>query len=285
MILENSYIHKKEVDWSLLNQGLTIPVALQIRFKTIIKEILPRGSSIDIQILLDGQTFKAKLVNQNFDVNKYPTHKDLVQIRYEPNSLIAKKMREIFKASFSYFTEFKKNDVLQEYKKRPIPIPDEKKEYLLLYTTTNENTFSAEYITQSENYFIINELSDFNEEEFELSINYSRQDHTARVEERQKLVKIRKLDKSICDNLKELYKYQCQITGENFCERHGVSVVEAHHIDYFTKSLNNNSDNILVVSPNYHRLIHRLNPVFDRKNLVFTFPNGLEEKVKTNYHL
>ncbi len=194
-------------------------------------------------------------------------------------------MRQVCNLTFQYCTDFKENDVMQNYKKRPIPIPDNQKEYLLLYTTATQNTFLAEYITQLEIHYINEELSDFNEEEFELGINYSREDSTARIEQKQKLVKVRKLDKSICDNLKELYDFRCQITGVNFSQSHAISVVEAHHIDYFTKSFNNNSDNILIISPNYHRLIHKLNPVFDKQNLSFVFPNGLTEKIKINLHL
>jgi 5-methylcytosine-specific restriction protein A len=285
MTFENDYIYKKEVDWSVLNQGLTIPIALQVQFKNLIKDTLPRGLTIPIKIFLDGNLYDAKLVNQNFDTQKYPTHKDIIQIRYEANSLLVQKLRNIFSSSYNYLLDFKQNDLRQEYKKRQIPVPDNQKEYLLLYTTTQKNIFLGEYITQIENRNINNELLKINEEEFELSTNYNKEDENARIDTRLGLVKVRKLDKSICDNLKELYNFRCQITGENFSQYHDTSVVEAHHIEYFTKSMNNNSDNILIVSPNYHRLIHKLNPIFDRNNLCFKFPNGLNEKIKLNLHL
>ena len=32
---------------------------------------------------------------------------------------------------------------------------------------------------------------------------------------------------------------------------------EARHIDYFTHSQNNDSTNIIIISPNYHRIIHK----------------------------
>ncbi len=279
------YIYKKEVDWSVLQQGFTIPVSIQVAFRQLIKNSLPRGTTKNASLIFDNQTYAAKLVNQNFDEEKYPTHKDIIQFRYEPNSPIANKMREIFSASYNYFSEFKTNDVLQEYRKRPIPVPEDRKEYLAIYTTQFEDVFSLEIFTAQDSRKVEKELESFDEDEFEMAVNYEQKDLTARIERKPRLAKIRKLDRSICDNLKMLYNYRCQITGENFCEHYGVSVVEAHHIDYFTKSLNNNSDNILVVSPNYHRLIHKLNPIFDRKNLAFIFPNGLKETIKTNLHL
>lgn len=282
MFTENGYIYRKEVDWSLLQQGLTIPVSLQMQFKFLIKQALPRGATIPIKIIIDGELYDAKLTNQNFDINKYATHKDIVQVRYTPNSLIAQKMREIFSLTYQYCINFKQN---QDYKKYQVNIPKNQKEYVVLYTTSQQNVFLAEYITSNEIQYISNELFDFDEDEFELGINYNRADRTARIEQKQQMVKIRKLDKSICDNLKELYNFRCQITAENFSEYYGTNIVEAHHIDYFTKSLNNNSDNILIISPNYHRLIHKLNPVFDRQNLCFKFENGLIEKIKINLHL
>lgn len=281
----NFYIYKKEVDWSVLQQGFTIPVSIQVVFRQLIKDSLPRGATKNVKLVFDNQTYDAKLVNQNFDEQKYPNHKDIIQFRYEPNSLIANKMRKVFSSSYNYFSEFRASDVLQEYRKRPIPISEDRKEFLMIYTTQFEDTFSLEFLTAQENQKIEKEVERFDEDEFEMAVNYEQKDLTARIEQKPRLAKIRKLDRSICDNLKLLYNYRCQITGENFCEHHGVSVVEAHHIDYFTKSLNNNSDNILIVSPNYHRLIHKLNPIFDRKNLTFVFPNGLREAIKTNLHL
>lgn len=129
------------------------------------------------------------------------------------------------------------------------------------------------------------QLDYINEIEYELMINYKETDLDARIEERLQLVKVRKMDKSICDNLKLLYNFKCQITGENFSEHHCVNVVEAHHINYFTKSQNNDTDNIVIVSPNYHRLIHKLNPTFDREEKAFIFPNGLKERLRLNLHL
>ncbi len=282
MISENNYIYKKEVDWSLLQQGLSIPVSLQVQFQSLIHQTLPRGTTISIQILIDGQLYPAKLTNQRFNEQKYPTHKDIVQIRYEPNSVTAQKMRSIFSTTYEYCMDYKQQI---HSKKKSVIIPTEKKEFLVLYTTTQPFIFLAESITETENQLITNELSLFSEEAFELETNYSQEDLNATVEQRNKLVKIRKLDKSICDNLKKLYNHRCQMSGENFAAFYGVSVVEAHHIDYFTKSLNNNSDNILIVSPNYHRLIHKLNPSFDRISKCFVFPNGYKDVLKLNYHL
>jgi predicted restriction endonuclease len=82
-----------------------------------------------------------------------------------------------------------------------------------------------------------------------------------------------------------LYDYRCQMTGEKVGESYSAMVVEAHHIIPFIESLNNDTTNIIILSPSYHRIIHKVKPTFDRKQLAFCFPNGLVEKVKLNKHL
>ena len=62
-------------------------------------------------------------------------------------------------------------------------------------------------------------------------------------------------------------------------------MIEARHIEYFTKSLNNDSSNILIVSPNYHRIIHKNNPVYNRQTKCFEFANGEQLALELNFHL
>ena len=52
------------------------------------------------------------------------------------------------------------------------------------------------------------------------------------------------------------------------------SLFTSHHIDYFTHSQNNDSTNIIIISPNYHQIIHKNNPRFNRKKFQFEFENG-----------
>jgi len=45
-----------------------------------------------------------------------------------------------------------------------------------------------------------------------------------------------------------------------------IPVPACAHIFYFTCSQNNDSTNIIIISPNYHRIIHKNNPHFNRNN-------------------
>ena len=63
------------------------------------------------------------------------------------------------------------------------------------------------------------------------------------------------------------------------------SLFTSHHIDYFNRSQNNDSTNIIIISPNYHRIIHKNNPMFNRKKFQFEFPNGEVLRLKLYEHL
>lgn len=281
MLQSDCYLFKKEVDWSALHYGVNIPISLQVVFYQSMQSFMKKGDTKDIKLLIEGVEYPAKMTNIFFDERKYPGHKELLQIRYAPNSEIARKIREIFFESFIYLKGIR--DKL-ENKKKQIKTPENKKEYLAIYTTDFEDVFALDCITTVEKYQDKQTILTITEEAFEYSTNYKKDD-TADITLKNQLVKIRKLDRSICNNLKSLYDYRCQVTGEKFGDKYNSEVSEAHHIDYFTKSMNNDSDNIVILSPNFHRLIHKTNPVFDRSILSFIFQNGVKEKLKLNYHL
>ncbi len=276
------YIYKKVIDWSVLNFGLNIPVSIQLLFYNSIKEFLQKGDNKDITLILEGKKYKAKLTNINFDEKKYPKHKELLQIRYSKNNPIAKKLSEIFYKSYTYL-QLEKEKFINSG--QPIKVPENIREYLVLYTTDFKDTFLLDCITNKDLNIANSYISTFSEEEFEMDINYNREDLTSKIEEKQRIVKIRKLDKSICDNLKLCYQYKCQICGNNFGDKYNGEIVEAHHILSFTKTFNNNYNNIMIICPNHHRLIHKVKPTFDKNNLTFLFKNGVREKLKLNMHL
>ena len=66
MELSRDFIMQKRVDWSLLNQGMTIPVSVCALLKTWNKDILTHGYQLNIKVIINGKSFDAKLKNQNF---------------------------------------------------------------------------------------------------------------------------------------------------------------------------------------------------------------------------
>jgi len=283
MINDNYYVYKKEVDWSVLQQGVSIPVTIQVVFKNTINKFLPRGQSKDIYLVLEGLTYKARLVNQKFDERKYPNRKDILQIRYHPQSEIAEKLRSIFTASYKYILE--QRNSLPENQRKFTKVPVEKREYLAIYTTDYPDTYLFECITQEDTRIVKETMVNEDEQEYEASINYKTVDPDATIAIVNQIVKIRKLNRAIGETLKLLYNYRCQICGENISARYGVNIVESHHIDPFVESLNNNAENQVIICPNHHRIIHKARPVFDRRKLIFVYLNGVEERIMVNQHL
>lgn len=282
MQLKDTYILKKEIDWSALHYGVNIPISLQVVFYKSMQSFMKKGDTKNIKLVIEGQEYPAKLTNIYFDERKYPGHKELLQIRYTPKSFTAKKLRQVFYESFNYL-KIEKEKLIN--KKRQLKTPENIREFLTIYTTDFEDTFAIDCITTNEKEILKTTISEFTEEEFELNINYNKKDTNARIEKRQQLAKIRKLDKSICDNLKLLYNYKCQICGTDFGKNYSAEIVEAHHIQSFTTTLNNDFDNILIICPNHHRIIHKVNPIFNKKKLIFQYENGLTEKLILNQHL
>ena len=284
---DTTFLLSKEVDWSLLRQGFTIPAQYQALWQNLPGGRVERGEERPVKFFIDGVVYEgAVLKNQKFDEEKYPNHSDVFQIRYNENSDVAKKFREIFVSSFTFLS--KERAARGGKSKGGIPIPDEMKEYLIFYASVQPDVFILESQLVDDNSSIQQAIKGMTEEAFEspsFDSVISKHDTTAGISTVTTLKKVRKLDRSIGDSLKKLYGYRCQMTGEVIGESQGVHVVESHHIDPFVTSLNNDAKNQIILSPSYHRIVHQAKPVFDRISLSFVFPNGLVEKVKINLHL
>jgi len=277
-----NYIYKKEVDWSLLNEGLTLPVDNQVIFGRSVGKFLPRGESKNITMYLDGKSYKAKITNVNFAA-KFNRKKDALQIRYSPNGELSNVLKSYFIKSYQFISE--KRKIREAGDRTMIRLPDDCREYLAIYTTEYEDTYLLETIVADDIFALKDVVKNQQERILEATFNYDMVDEKSTIFETERIVKLRKLNKKIGDNLKLLYNYRCQICGKNIGEEYESQIVEAHHIDYFVHSLNNDSDNQLIVCPNHHSIIHDVNPVFDRKRLIYLFPNGMQEGLILNHHL
>lgn len=276
------FLYQKTIDRSTLRQGFQIPVEFHSVLQAMPGGMPAHGETRSIKILIDGVEYDAFLKNQGFDRDKYEGHAEVVQIRYNEGAPIVKRLREIFCSTWKY-VESIKNLPENINRKFTIRIPEEQQEFLALSTTNLPNVFVADCITTAVKAEVKAEVSEMTELDFETF--EPREDKYAAIKQVTRLQKVRQLDRSIGDSLKLLYDYRCQMTGEKIGDEYSALVVEAHHIIPFTESMNNDTSNIIILSPSYHRIIHKVKPEWDSKNLSFTFPNGLVEKVKLNKHL
>jgi len=244
------FLLKKTVDWSLLTDGFNIPLEFQPLVQSLYDVPIAPGEKRKIKIVIDGEGYDATLTNINFSREAFAGHKDLLQIRYSSGSAIAKKLQNTFLSSYNYITEMRN---LNGNQRKQIRLPKHINEYITLYSTPVRDTFVIECFTNTENQQLAHDVRGYQEIEYEVCELLT--DNNARYSTR--ITKVRRLDYSIGESLKKLYDNRCQITGEKVGEEYGNEVIEAHHIEFFTTSLNNDSSNIIIISPNFHRIIHK----------------------------
>ena len=95
-----NYVYKKEIDWSTLMEGFTLPLDNQVIFLHNMENFLQRGESKIIHFFMNGKTYDAKIVNVNNSVEK--RKKDAYQIRYTRNGELAQALQQYFFKSMSY---------------------------------------------------------------------------------------------------------------------------------------------------------------------------------------
>ena len=139
----DNFLYEKKVDWSLLKDGFTLPhkIHSHLRMKTGFK--LNIGEKHTINIVINGISFNAVLTNVDFDRKKYPNNKEIIQIRYSPNSDISQYFRKIFAISYKIICAKKSFDSKQHIRNENAP------EFFRLYTTDKPDTFIGETIVAS----------------------------------------------------------------------------------------------------------------------------------------
>lgn len=235
-----------------------------------------------IKLYLNGKSYDAKLQNNRID-SKFGNRADIVQVRYSRNSGIATALRGTFQRSYLYMQKIKQ--MQEKGSKSRIILPEEYKEYISVYTTEYDDSYLIETIAAEDVIVLRDAVQGKAERMVEAEIDYENVDEGAGIQQNLLLVKLRKLNRKIGENLKLLYGYRCQLCGQLIGEEFGSHIAEAHHIDYFVKSLNNDASNQIIVCPNHHSIIHDRDPVFDRRRKLYRYENGKEQQLVLNRHL
>lgn len=80
--------------------------------------------------------------------------------------------------------------------------------------------------------------------------------------------------------LKDMYDGRCQISGWNPRAEFGRDLCEAHHIQWLSRGGEDEMSNLILVSPNIHRMIHALDAPFDYQELAFRADLDVDIKIK-----
>ena len=277
--LSNVFLLKRTIDLSFLRQGFHIPPEFHSLVFAALGRELHHGESCDIHLVIEGKDFLVRMNNIDFDRKKYPNHPDLLQVRYSETSAIAKYLQARFSKAYLWLIAERE----RVGQRRRIVLPENLSDVVVLWASPVPGTFVLECLPAQE---MAVEAEIKAQDELAFEIFEPREDKKAGIKASLRMQHVRQLDRSIGESLKRLYDYRCQVTGERIGEAYGSEcIVEAHHIEYFTQSLNNDTQNIIILSPTFHRIVHRYNPHFDREKLCFEFANGAREAVRLDRHL
>ena len=272
-------IFYKSIDRSVLTEGFAIPLTYQKQLLAELGFTLNRGEKRQIQVVVDGQRYSATMTNIQFDERKYPNHGDLLQIRYGRKSPLRYKLQEKYAHTQSILDQ---QELLTGCRRTP-SLTEDRKEFLAIYSTPLAGELFFDCIVNTEFKEETTALAALGERMAEGILDGT--DETASISLQTRVCKVRHLTKIISQDLKIAYGYRCQICGQYIGEPYGSTLIHAHHIDYFVKSLNNNASNIMILCPNHHGIIHDQNPRFDIRSKTFHYPNGYVEGLRLNLHL
>lgn len=276
--MSGQLIFEKIVDKSALSDGITIPEAYHDLLYSHLGLNLQHGESMQIPVSLNGIVYSVSLKNLGFNTQRYSNRHDILQIRYSKGSPIATALQGIFKDTHEKTKPSKSHNTLN----KRVRIPTQKQEYIMFYASKGPCCLLLEPVTLPEIRKEMDQLTTIPELLIEEMLS---SDETAGIEMKTGITKLRRMNHAIGDSLKLLYRYRCQICGAYIGEKYGSTLIHAHHIDYFSRSMNNDASNILIVCPNHHGIIHDMNPEFNRRNKTYKYPNGYIEGLTVNKHL
>lgn len=104
-------------------------------------------------------------------------------------------------------------------------------------------------------------------------------------ERREELRAARPRNRQLVADLYQLYAGRCQLCAFDSETIYNTATSEAHHIHYLSRGGEDAMENLALVCPNHHTVIHTTDARFDYAKLAFFFPNGRVEPLCLNTHL
>lgn len=92
-------------------------------------------------------------------------------------------------------------------------------------------------------------------------------------------------NRQLVEQLHTLYHGRCQLCGFDPPTLYSVEASEAHHIVYRSRGGDDAFENLVLLCPNHHTVIHKSDATFDYGRLHFIFSNGRVEPLCINEHL
>lgn len=132
----------KRVDWSIFENGSTIPSDFHEDFDNANGFHLKRNDRYNVEIINEGNIYEAQLVN----VDRKNIKSDTYQIRYDSNNEFRKVLEEAFKYSYRYLKTERLRKSQKENKKSYVVVPDENAEYIEFYSVGKPFVYEAKFV-------------------------------------------------------------------------------------------------------------------------------------------
>ncbi len=85
--------------------------------------------------------------------------------------------------------------------------------------------------------------------------------------------------------LRKLYDDRCQLCGWSSRASYETEVCEAHHLHWLSRGGPDEIQNLVLLCPNHHRVVHRVDAVFDYRDQAFVFSKARREALRVAGHL
>jgi hypothetical protein len=92
-------------------------------------------------------------------------------------------------------------------------------------------------------------------------------------------------NRQLVADLNEFYAGRCQLCGFDSPSVYSVESAEAHHVIYRSRGGPDEMENLVLLCPTHHTVVHRADATFDYARLHFIFSNGRVEPLGINKHL
>jgi hypothetical protein len=93
-----------------------------------------------------------------------------------------------------------------------------------------------------------------------------------------------KRNKELINELQELYKGKCQICCWDPRNKYGHNICQGHHLQWLSRGGEDSLTNVVLLCPNHHSAVHKIDAAFDFKSYTFEFHTN-SEKLLLNNHL
>jgi DNA polymerase III delta prime subunit len=133
---------EKEINWSMFEWGLTIPVKAHDNFYEANGRRLKVGASQTITLVIEGQEYEASL--KNIDRT---SKSETLQLRYDNNQQLKDLLATEFSFSQQYIIEERKRKIENGEERPQVKLPEDKQEFFKIYASDEEQKFIVELET------------------------------------------------------------------------------------------------------------------------------------------